>query len=118
MHSKTHSFIGLGCVATLSFLMSSVGFAQEVSKPDPHHIVRAAIHADTSIQAVHPPAVVYVWFRATSDGHVLTSGRDTSRVTLLQHARGLGTIKTDGFAPAGVLAPARVVYAWVEVPTK
>mgnify|MGYP003578469113 FL=1 len=118
MRSRTRSLVGVGCAVTLSFLMSSVGFAQGASHPDPHHLVRAVIHADTSIQAVHPPTVVYVWFRATSDGRVLQSGRDTSRVTLLQRARALGTIKTDGFAPAGVLAPARVVYAWVEVPTK
>jgi hypothetical protein len=85
---------------------------------DLHALVRPVIQADTSIQALRPPAVAYVWFRATPDGQVLASGRDTSRVSLLEHARIMGKVKVQGFAPAGVLAPAKVVYAWIEVPAK
>jgi hypothetical protein len=83
---------------------------------DLHALVRPAVHADTSIQALQPPTVAYVWFRATPDGHILASGRDTSRVSLLRHAASIGRVKVQGFAPAGVLAPAKVVYAWIEAP--
>jgi hypothetical protein len=86
--------------------------------PDLHALVRPAIHADTSIQALRPPAVAYVWFQATADGQIVASGRDTSRVSLLRRAAALGRVKVQGFAPAGVLAPAKVVYAWVEIPAE
>jgi len=85
-------------------------------RPDLHAVVRPAVAADTSIQALQPPAVAYVWFRATPDGHILASGRDISRVSLLKHAAAIGRVKVQGFAPAGVLAPAKVVYAWIEAP--
>jgi hypothetical protein len=83
-----------------------------------HALVRPAIQADTALQALQPPAVAYVWFQATPDGHVLASGRDTSRVSLLRHAAALGRVRAQGFAPAGVLAPAKMVYAWIEVSGK
>jgi len=86
--------------------------------PDLHALVRPAVQADTAIQALRSQAVAYVWFQATPDGDVLASGRDTSRVSLLRHAAALGKVRTQGFAPAGVLARAKVVYAWIEVPRK
>ena len=85
---------------------------------DPHAMVRPAIRADTAIQALRPPAVAYVWFQATRNGHVLASGRDTSRVSLHRHAAALGKLRLEGFAPAGVLAPAKVFYAWIDVPPR
>ena len=85
---------------------------------DLHALVRPAIRADTSIQALRPPAVAYVWFQARADGEIVASGRDTSRVSLLRHATGLGRVKVQGLAPAGVLAPSKVVYAWVEIPSE
>jgi hypothetical protein len=85
---------------------------------DLHALVRPAIRADTSIQALRPPAVAYVWFQARTDGEIVASGRDTSRVSLLRHAAALGRVKVQGFAPAGVLATAKVVYAWVELPAQ
>ena len=85
---------------------------------DLHALVRPAIQADSALQALQPPAVAYVWFQATPDGHVVASGRDTSRVSLLRHAAALGKVTAQGFAPAGVLAPAKMVYAWIEVSGK
>jgi hypothetical protein len=85
---------------------------------DPHARVRPVIQADTAIQALRPPAEAYVWYQATPDGHVVASGRDTSRVALIQHAHARGKVTLEGFAPPGVLAPVRVFYEWIEVPGK
>jgi len=85
-------------------------------RSDIHALVRPAIKADEAIQALQPPAVVYVWFQAMPDGRIVAHGRDDSRANLIRHAAGMGRIKTQGFAPAGVLAPAKVVYALVEMP--
>ena len=83
---------------------------------DIHALVRPAIKADESIQVLRPPAVVYAWFQATPDGRIVAHGREDSRANLIRHAAGMGRIKTQGFAPAGVLAPVKVVYALVEMP--
>jgi len=85
-------------------------------RSDIHALVRPAIKADDTIQALRPPAVVYVWFQAMPDGRIVAHGREDSRANLIRHAARVGRIKTQGFAPAGVLAPVKVVYALVEVP--
>jgi beta-lactamase regulating signal transducer with metallopeptidase domain len=95
---------------------SSFGMVDVMSGSDIHALVRPPIKADKAIQALQPPAVVYVWFQAMPDGRIVAHGRDDSRANLIRHAAGMGRIKTQGFAPAGVLAPAKVVYALVEVP--
>jgi TonB family protein len=85
-------------------------------RSDIHALVRPAIKADETIQALQPPTVVYVWFQAMPDGRIVAHGREDSRANLIRHAAGMGRIKTQGFAPAGVLAPVKVVYALVEMP--
>ena len=85
-------------------------------RDDIHALVRPAIKADDGIQALQPPAVVYVLFQALPDGRIVAHGQEDSRANLIRHARGMGHIKTQGFAPPGVLAPAKVVYALVEMP--
>jgi len=95
---------------------SSFGIGGVMSGSDIHALVRPAIEADEAIQALQPPAVVYVWFQAMPDGRIVAHGRDDSRANLIRHAAGMGRIKTQGFAPPGVLAPVKVVYALVEMP--
>jgi hypothetical protein len=95
---------------------SSFGIVGVMSGSDIHALVRPAIKADEAIQALQPPAVVYVWLKAMPDGRIVAHGRDDSRANLIHHAARMGRIKTQGFAPAGVLAPAKVVYALVEMP--
>jgi len=81
-------------------------------------IVRPFVQADTAITALRPPVEVNVWYEVTPDGHLVASGRDTSRVALMLHARNLGIVKTSGIAMPGVLAPVRVAFAVIEVPSK
>src|ERR687888_40301 len=102
----------LAVYALLPGLVQQLGAQQPVQRAqDLHALVRPAIQADTAIQALQAPAVAYVWFQARADGQIIASGRDTSRVSLLRHAATLGRVKVQGFAPAGVLARAKVVYA-------
>ena len=121
--SKSLLSTSIACVGQGLILASAIRLAAQEPRPIPdpqdlHALVRPVVRADTSIQALRPPAVAYVWFQATAEGQVVASGRDTSRVSLLRYAAAMGRVKCQGLAPAGVLAAAKVVYAWVEMPSE
>jgi hypothetical protein len=108
-----------GAVLAAAALLTSCGRGEPSQHgQDPHARVRPLIQADTSIQALRPPAEAFVWYQASPDGRLLAAGRDTSRVALIEHARALGKVTLQGSAPPGTLAPVRVFYAWVEVPAR
>jgi hypothetical protein len=58
--------------------------------PDLLASVRPFITADTALQALRPPADANVWYQVTPDGNLVATGRDTSRVALMLHARSPG----------------------------
>lgn len=111
-------------LAALAFCSGNVtpGFGQQTTLSckyaDARDCVRTFVRADHFIQALRPPAVAYVWYELTPEGRLVATGRDSSRVALLRHARALGVLRHSGISPAGKLASVRVIWVWIEVTKK